>query len=105
MIAPATGPTFSPAFVASMFGADWAPSFDPWRHGGYYVTNLRYPTGAVGCVAKVGARDQWSIACPDGWGAHVARFSNRRDAAQAERIHVLDQWAACLDGMARSFLR
>src|SRR5580700_4881304 len=31
---------------------DWSPVYSPWRHGGWYVDNVRYPSGAVGCVSR-----------------------------------------------------
>ncbi|MGY6251811.1 hypothetical protein ACXIVK_00005 [Paraburkholderia caledonica] len=30
----------------------WAPSYSPWRHGGWYVHSNRYPDGTVGCVRE-----------------------------------------------------
>lgn len=61
----------------------WIPQYEKWRHGGYYVTNLRYPDGAVGCVAKL-ANGKWAIACPPYHGVEPLQFSTRDDAANAE---------------------
>ena len=45
----------------------------------WYVNNLRYPNGAVGCVAR-GANGGWAIAChPD-----AGEFPARDEAADAE---------------------
>jgi hypothetical protein len=55
--------------------------YSPWRHGGWYVDNVRYASGAVGCVAKI-AEHKWCIACdprPD-----PPTFPDRDAAAQAE---------------------
>ena len=30
----------------------WAPMFSPWRHGGWYVSNLQKPCGSIGCVSN-----------------------------------------------------
>jgi hypothetical protein len=64
----------------------WAPSYSPWRDGGWYVGNVRYPSGAVGCVSRNYADKKWRIACDTRPGA-FERFTyrNRDDAAWAER--------------------
>lgn len=64
--------------------ADWTPMYERWRHGGWYVTNLHYPSGAVGCVSRNYPDHKWRIACdprPDGY-AHT--YPNRDAAARAE---------------------
>lgn len=30
----------------------WQPVYSPWRHGGWCVSNLRYPGGSCGCVSN-----------------------------------------------------
>ena len=30
----------------------WTPEYEKWRHGGWYVCNVRYPSGAIGCVSN-----------------------------------------------------
>lgn len=64
--------------------------FSPWRHGGWYVDNVRYPSGAVGCVTrqmlnpKTGKADgKWRIACDSREGDYT--YKNREAAARAER--------------------
>ncbi|MFI4977581.1 MAG: hypothetical protein ACHQC8_02720 [Solirubrobacterales bacterium] len=58
-----------------------------WRHGGWYVDNVRYPSGAVGCVAwdyRNGHRTGYfKIACDTRKGDHIYR--TRDEAARAER--------------------
>jgi hypothetical protein len=68
-----------------MFGYDdnWTPSFSPWRHGGWYVDNVRYPSGAVGCVSRNFPDHKWRIVCDERSGEHT--YPNREAAARAER--------------------
>lgn len=63
----------------------WQPQYSPWRHGGWYVDNVRYPSGAVGCVSRNYADRKWRIACDDRPDA-FERFTypNRDAAARAE---------------------
>lgn len=65
---------------------EWTPAYSPWRHGGWYVDNVRYPSGAVGCVSRNYADKKWRIACdyrPDAYELHT--YPNRDAAARAER--------------------
>ena len=69
---------------------DWTPQYEPWRHGGWYVVNVRYPSGAVGCVTRnmlnpaTGKADRkWRIACDDRSTDYT--YPNRDAAARAER--------------------
>jgi hypothetical protein len=41
----------------------WQPYYSRWRHGGSYVTNIRYPTGACGCVSNNFPDGKWRIVC------------------------------------------
>lgn len=43
----------------------WVPSYSKWRHGGWYVDNLQYPSGACGCVSNNYPDKKWRIACDD----------------------------------------
>jgi hypothetical protein len=66
----------------------WTPSFAPWRHGGWYVTNVRYPSGAVGCVSRNYSDGKWRIVCRPGSGPGEPddlTFPSRDAAARAER--------------------
>ena len=38
-------------------------TYSPWRHGGWYVDNIRYPSGAVGCVSRNYRDRKWRIVC------------------------------------------
>lgn len=68
-----------------MTSNEWTPSFSRWRHGGWYVDNVRYPSGAVGCVSNNYPDRKWRIVCSD----HDVTFPSRDAAARAERILTL----------------
>jgi hypothetical protein len=63
----------------------WHPVFSPWRHGGWYVDNLRYPSGAVGCVSNNYADKKWRIVCDPRPFEEQPTFRTRVEAALAER--------------------
>jgi hypothetical protein len=68
----------------------WAPQFEKWRHGGWYVTNIRYPSGAVGCVSRNYSDRRWRIACDNRPGSYPGgpndhTYPSRDAAATAER--------------------
>ncbi len=50
-------------FAVAVFS--WSPFFDKWRHGGWYVNNLHYPNGAMGCVSCNYPDKKWRIVCDD----------------------------------------
>jgi hypothetical protein len=59
-------------------------TYEAWRHGGWYVLDVRYPSGAVGCVSRNYPDRKWRIACdprPDG---HEHTYPSREAAADAE---------------------
>jgi hypothetical protein len=65
---------------------DWSPVYSPWRHGGWYVDNVHYPSGAVGCVSRNYADKKWRIVCDSRDNAHALyTYPNRDAAARAER--------------------
>src|ERR1700692_55811 len=41
------------------------PLYSPWRHGGWYVHNIRYPSGACGCVSRNYPDGKWRIVCDE----------------------------------------
>ncbi len=41
----------------------WTPSYTRWRHGGWYVSNLVYPSGSRGCVSQNYPDGRWRIVC------------------------------------------
>lgn len=66
----------------------WQPIYSPWRHGGWYVSNLQYPSGACGCVSRNYPDHKWRIVCDPRRGDLGApgdfTFPNRDAAAHAE---------------------
>lgn len=63
---------------------DWSPAYAVWRHGGYYVTNVRYPNGACGCVCRDND-GRWWIACDSRVLDEQESYPSRDAAARAER--------------------
>lgn len=63
-------------------------SYTPWRHGGWYVANVRYPSGACGCVSRNYPDKKWRIVCDNRrrelGGPGDFTFKSRDEAAQAE---------------------
>jgi hypothetical protein len=76
---------------------DWTPVYAPWRHGGWYVTNVRYPSGAVGCVSNNYSDRAWRIVTEGtGPGSEGDRtFKSRNAAARAERLRAEGRCAFC----------
>jgi len=67
---------------------EWKPIYSKWRHGGWYIHNLRYPSGACGCVSNNYPDKKWRIACDDRrvelGGKGDFTFKSRDAAARAE---------------------
>lgn len=66
----------------------WQPVYSPWRHGGWCVSNLRYPGGSCGCVSN-NFPQQWRIVC-DSRRKELGEegdftYPSRDAAARAER--------------------
>ena len=62
------------------------PHYDRWRHGGWYVTNVRYASGACGCVSRNYEDGKWRIVCDErNYGEAQQTYPNRDAAARAER--------------------
>lgn len=62
----------------------FTPVYSPWRHGGWYVDNLHYPSGAVGCVSRNYPDRKWRIVCHPAPLDEQPTFTNRDAAARAE---------------------
>lgn len=58
--------------------------YSPWRHGGWYVNNVRYPTGACGCVSRNYEDRKWRIVCDPRPFNERPTFKSRDEAARAE---------------------
>lgn len=71
----------------------WTPIYSRWRHGGWYVDNIRYPSGGCGCVSRNYEDGKWRIACDSRrdklGGPGDFTFPSRDAAARAERKLVL----------------
>jgi hypothetical protein len=74
----------------------WVPQYESWRHGGWYVTNLRRVSGAVGCVSRNYPDRKWRIVCDDRPNAHSFTYASRDAAAYAERHLYGEPCPACL---------
>lgn len=48
-----------------MNNQEWKPEYSKWRHGGWYVHNVQYPSGACGCVSNNFPDKQWRIVCDE----------------------------------------
>ena len=60
-------------------------TYERWRHGGWYVAEVRYPSGAIGCVSRNYADRKWRIACDSRPGASERfTYKSRDEAARAE---------------------
>ncbi|HBO2935113.1 TPA: hypothetical protein L4R50_000107 [Pseudomonas aeruginosa] len=68
---------------------NWEPSYSKWHHGGWYVRNVKYPSGGCGCVSNNYEDGAWRIACDDRRQALGQpgdfTFKSRDEAARAER--------------------
>ena len=64
----------------------WEPQYELWRHGGWYVTNVRYPSGACGCVSRNYSDRKWRIIADNSGPGEPGdiTFKTRDDAARAE---------------------
>lgn len=58
--------------------------YSKWRHGGWYVHNVRYLSGAIGCVSRNYADKKWRIVCDPRPFEERPTFKNRDEAAMAE---------------------
>ncbi len=67
---------------------EWTPVYERWRHGGWYVTNISYPSGAYGCVSNSYPDKKWRVVCDDRRNALGEpgdfTFPSRDAAARAE---------------------
>lgn len=84
--------------------ASWVPSYRSWRHGGWYVSNICYPSGAVGCVSNNYDDGLWRIVC-DSRRVTLGQpgdftFATREEAARAERERVRQEYLVIQDYVA-----
>lgn len=67
-----------------MTEAPTAFDYSRWRHGGWYVHNVRYPSGAIGCVSRNYPDGKWRIVCDPRPFDEQPTFKTRDEAALAE---------------------
>lgn len=67
---------------------NWKPVYEPWRHGGWYVINVPYPSGAAGCVSRNYDDGKWRVVCESSFG-EGRTFATRNEAAYAELATAL----------------
>lgn len=84
------------SFVLIQGYKEWEPEYERWRHGGWYVTNCTYPSGAIGCVSNNYPDKKWRIVS----GTEDVTFPSRDAAAKAEyfAIQMLSKYADRLKG-------
>ncbi|MCU7369522.1 hypothetical protein PEC18_01190 [Paucibacter sp. O1-1] len=74
--------------------------YSPWRHGGWYVSGVRYPSGACGCVSRNYPDRKWRIVCDSRRGDLNApgdvTYRSRGEAAGAEQVLALQAWVALI---------
>lgn len=72
--------------------------YSRWRHGGWYISGIRYPSGACGCVSSNYPDKKWRIVCDDRRKAlnepGDMTFGSREAAARAEQVLALQAWEA-----------
>ncbi|WP_206605506.1 hypothetical protein [Rhodoblastus acidophilus] len=68
--------------------------YSRWRHGGWYVDNIRWPNGGCGCVSRNYVDRKWRIACDPRPFETQPTFKARDAAALAEWRLIQDITAA-----------
>jgi hypothetical protein len=76
-----------------MQNPSWQPQFQKWRHGGWYITNVRYPSGSCGCVSNNYDDGKWRIVCDPRPFDQQPTYTSRNAAALADRelTHYISQ--------------
>jgi hypothetical protein len=59
-------------------------TYSRWRHAGWYIDNVRYPSGACGCVSRNYEDRKWRIVCDPRPFDERPTFKTREEAATAE---------------------
>lgn len=49
--------------IGNREGESMKHTYSPWRHGGWYVHTVNYPSGAIGCVSNRYPDKKWRIVC------------------------------------------
>ncbi len=79
--------------------------FSAWRHGGWYVHNVRYPSGACGCVSSNYEDGKWRIVCDPRPFDQQPTFKTREEAAEAESILASAEHNAMIDATCAEIAR
>ncbi len=71
-------------------------SYEKWRHGGWYVHGVQYPSGAIGCVSNNYPDRKWRIVCDsrrtDLGAEDDHTYPTRVMAARAEQELAKAEW-------------
>jgi hypothetical protein len=59
-------------------------TYSRWRHGGWYVHEITWPNGGIGCVSNNYDDHKWRIACDPRPFELRPTYRTREKAAQAE---------------------
>ncbi|NCU66760.1 hypothetical protein DBR23_26030 [Acidovorax sp. HMWF018] len=82
--------------VLRMLDTSRSPGYSRWRHGGWYVHGVRYPSGACGCISSNYPDKKWRIVCDrrrqDLNAPGDVTFRSREEAARAEQVLALQAW-------------
>jgi hypothetical protein len=70
--------------------ANFVPRYSKWRHGGWYVHNVRHPSGGIGCVSRGYADGKWRIVCDPRPFEERPTFKTRDAAARAELVLAME---------------
>lgn len=72
-------------------------TYSPWRHGGWYVHDVRDPSGACGCVSRNYQDRKWRIVCDPRLFGERPTFKTRDEAAEAA-WHLANEERLAIDG-------
>ena len=59
-------------------------TYSRWRHGGWYVGDIRWPNGGCGCVSRNYTDRKWRIVCDPRPFESQPTFATRAAAALGE---------------------
>ena len=76
-------------------------TYSRWRHGGWYVHEVCYSSGAIGCVSRNYTDGKWRIVCDPRPFDDRPTFKTREEAATAE-WHLAHEESLKKDVCARS---
>lgn len=87
-------------YAKSILDTEKTFSYERWRHGGWYVSGVSYPSGCCGCVSNNYADKKWRIVCDERRGnlneTGDFTFPSREAAARAEQLLTIEAWREAL---------